>query len=200
MGTRLTLLPDERFLPLHERLRERVREAASAIDAGNFRELLDPLMRVVLEDAFRASDAHEGSVWLADDAQEHLVVAFNTGQHAARLENAFRQPLSRGIISMVFRNGQPFCENDVYRNTSQDGTLDRSLDVLTCAMIAVPFGFANEVRGVISCVKLKPASSTESDPPAFSPLDLQYVQRVGATLSRLLDFHLVATTVGWNRR
>src|SRR5690348_14245108 len=142
MGTRLTLLPDERFLPLRERLRERVREGAGAIDASNFRELLDPLMRAVLEDAFRAAGADEGSVWLADDAQEHLVVALNTGRSAERLENEFRQPLSRGIISMVFRNGQPFCENDVYRNASQDGTLDRSLDVLTCAMIAVPFGFA----------------------------------------------------------
>lgn len=200
MAARLTVLPDEAFVSLRERLRERVRDAADAVGPDNFGHVLDPVMRGVLAAAFDEIVASEGTVWLVDRAQEVLVPAFNTGPNAATLVNTFRQPLTQGLISMVFRNGQPFCENQVYLNESQDRTLDTSLSMLTCAMIAVPLDFAHSARGVISCVKLKPAASSEPDPPGFSPDDLHRIQRAASVLSRLLDFFLVGSSVGWLRR
>ena len=197
MHERFTLLPDQQFAVLHERLRERVNAAARMLDASTFGDVFDPVMRGVLDDAFANVGAGEGTVWLADADQEHLIPAYNTGAHAAQLVNTFRQPLSRGLISMVFRNGQSFCENDVYRHADQDKTLDHSLQLLTYAMIAVPWYFAHAVRGVISCVQLKAADGSGPDPSGFSADALHRIERTAAVLTRLMEHYLVGTTVAW---
>jgi hypothetical protein len=197
MNDRFTLLPDQQFAALRERLRERVSAAARVLDANTFADVFDPVMRGVLDDALTSVEAHEGTVWLADANQEYLVPAYNTGAHAAQLVNVFRHPLDRGHISMVFRNSQSFCENDVYRHPEQDRTLDQSLHVLTCAMIAVPWYFAHAIRGVISCVQLKPADDSAPDPSGFSVDALHRVERSAAVLTRLMEHYLVATTVAW---
>jgi hypothetical protein len=197
MSTRFNLQPDQRFTPLREQLHERVRTAAGALDAETFGDFFDPLMQLTTRDGFDAVQAHEGTIWLADATEEHLVPAFNTGPNADELVNRFRQPLTQGLISLVFRNGQSFCENEVYRNAQQDKTLDTRLQLLTCAMIAVPLYFAQNVRGVISCVQLKAADADVPDPPGFPPSAIHRIERLSAVLGRLLDLTLVGTTVGW---
>lgn len=197
MPSRFNLQPDQRFSALRDHLSERVGQAAAALDAATFADFFDPLMQLTTQDAFAGIQAHEGTIWLADAAEEYLIPAYNTGANAAQLVNNFRQPLTQGLISLVFRNGQSFCENQVYRNAQQDKSLDTKLQVLTCAMIAVPLYFAQNVRGIISCVQLRPADSTEPDPPGFPPEAIHRIERLSAVLGRLLDFALVGTTVGW---
>jgi len=197
MPTRFNLQPDQRFISMREHLHERVREAAAALDGETFADFFDPLMQLTVRDAFDAVQAHEGTIWIADNAQEYLVPAFNTGPNAAEFVNKFRQPLNQGLISLVFRNGQSFCENQVYKNAQQDKTLDSKLHVLTCAMIAVPLYFAQNVRGVISCVQLKDANAATPDPSGFSPAAILRIERLSAVLGRMLDLSLVGTTVGW---
>jgi hypothetical protein len=196
---RLNLQPDARFSPLREALHERIREAAQSIDASTFYDVFDPLMRLTAQDAFDSVGADEGTIWLADSKEENLVPSYNSGSRALSFVNQFRQPLARGLISLVFRNGQSFCENEVYRNAKQDPTLDKRLEVLTCGMIAVPFYFALEVRGIISCVKLK-ANEDAPDPSGFSPESIHRIERVAAVLGRMLDLSLVGTTVGLRMR
>jgi transcriptional regulator with GAF, ATPase, and Fis domain len=197
MSTRFNLQPDQRFAPLREQLHERVRTAADALDAETFGDFFDPVMQLTTRDGFDAVQAHEGTIWLVDAIEEHLVPAFNTGPNADQLVNRFRQPLTQGLISLVFRNGQSFCENEVYKNAQQDKTLDTKLRLLTCAMIAVPLYFAQNVRGVISCVQLKAADSDAPDPAGFPPSAIHRIERLSAVLGRLLDLTLVGTTVGW---
>lgn len=197
MTSRFNLQPDHRFSGMREHLHERVRTAAAALDAETFADVFDPLMELTTRDAFEAIGAHEGTIWLADAAEEYLVPAFNTGPSAAQLVNKFRQPLTHGLISLVFRNGQSFCENQVYRNAQQDKTLDSKLQVLTCAMIAVPLYFAQNVRGVISCVQLKAAGAQVPDPPGFPPSAIHRMESLAAVLGRLMDLTLLGTTVGW---
>lgn len=196
MSTRFNLLSDPRFTPLHSALRERVLAAAEALDAQTFPDVLDGLMRSVVQSGFAASGAHEGTVWLVDQPQENLVPVYNTGPNAADFVGKLRQPLSRGLISMVFATEQPFCENDVHLHQAQDKTVDQSLGLVTCAMIAVPFYFAQRLRGVISCVQLKPAGRSD-DPPGFSPASLRHMQLASHLLTRLIDHRLVGVTVGW---
>src|SRR5690348_11054245 len=131
--TRLNLLPDPRFEALSPDLHSRIDAAADAIDAETFPDVFDPLMRNVLRLGFTGAGAHEGTLWLADRAQEHLIGVYNTGPDA-HLVRTFRQPLSAGLISLVFQSEQPFCENDVYRQVQQDKTIDRKLGKVTCAM------------------------------------------------------------------
>ena len=196
MPTRFNLQPDQRFAPLRENLHQRVREAASLLDAETFSDFFDPLMQAVTRDGFDAVGAHEGTVWLVDSEEKFLVPAFNTGPNAAQFVNQIRQPLTKGLVSLVFRNGQSFCENDVYRNAQQDKTVDTTLVQVTFAMIAVPLYFAQNIRGVISCVQLRNPGDKE-DPSGFSPESILRIERLSAILGRLLDLSLVGTTVGW---
>jgi hypothetical protein len=197
MAARFNLQPDPQFSHQRDRLRERVNSAAASLTAETFADLLDPLMQLTARDAFDAASAHEGTIWLADSDEKYLVPAFNTGARADQVIGVYKQPLTNGLISMVFKNGQTFCENGVYRNAQQDKALDESLDVLTCAMIAVPLSFALEVRGVISCVQLKPAGLDTPDPAGFPPSSIYRIERLAAVLGRLLDYSLVGTTVSW---
>lgn len=201
--TRFNLLPDPRFDSLKDVLRERVKAAADALGPDSFPDVLDGVMRNVLQSAFAAAGAHEGTVWLAPveapgAAPEALIPVFNTGASAGTWVGKFRQPMGKGLISGVYAYEQPFCENDVHLNARQDPTLDRSLGVRTQAMIAVPLYFAGSVRGVVSCVQLVGTDSgSAGNPPGFSMEDLRQVQFASEILTRLIDHWLVGITVAW---
>jgi hypothetical protein len=196
VSARLNLLPDPAFVDLKAALSERLERMASNIHAGQFGALLDPLMRQTLERGFIEAGADEGTVWVLDDTAENLVPAFNTGPDAAQLVGTFKQPLNAGLICMVFATEQPFMENEVRKNAAQSKLLDSLLAVQTCAMIAVPFHFVHDCRGVISCVQLKRPGSPQ-EPAGFRPEHLARVQRTSALLSKLLEFRLLSRAVGW---
>jgi hypothetical protein len=198
MSQRFTLLPDPRFAGLRNALEERVLAGADAITPEALPDVLDPTMRATLHNAFAAAGAPDGLVWLLDGAREHLVPAYGVGPNSTALVGTFRQPLSsHPLIGMVLASEQPFCENEVYRNAGQDKTVDRKLGMLTCAMVAVPFYYGRRIRGVISCVQMKPAAGDLPDPAGFSLDDLAHVQHAALVVSRLLDHWLIGVSVGW---
>jgi hypothetical protein len=129
----------------------------------------------MLEHLFAEIGASEGTLWLLDETRQALVPVWNSGPHAADFVGKHRQPVEAGLIGLVCATEQAICENAVYRHAGQDPTLDRTLGLLTCAMIAVPFRIRGELRGIVSCVKLKKADSTEPDPPPFTSEDLAAV-------------------------
>lgn len=194
--SRLTLLPDERFAPLLPSLQECLASAVNSFTAENFASMLDDTMRRAIQLAFRQAGADEGTVWLVDEAKEALVPAYNTGPNAEQFVAKFRQPLDRGLVSMVFGNEKPFTENEVPKNAKQDKTLDSKLKVQTLAMIIVPFYFLDGCRGVISCVKLDVPGRKAAKPEGF-PENAQTLLVHGATvLGRLLDLRVLSITLG----
>jgi len=195
-----TFLPDERFAALQSALEQRVASMCDSIAPAHFCEFLDPLMRMVFTQGIRRVGAHEGTIWLLDDEHENLVAALNSGPCADTFVGQFKQPLSSGMISMVCASEQPVCENEVYQSQLHDKTLDRTLRVLTCAMIAVPLYFARQLQGVVSAVILKPADDAVPDPPGFSAENLREVQLMTDVLTRLIDHRLLAMAVGWESR
>ena len=197
MSTRLNLLPDPALERLKPALAERLAAIGASIDAEQFRTLLDPLMRRVLQSGFIEAGAHEGTVWLLDGARENLVAAFNTGPDADKIMRGFKQPLNSGLICMVFASEQPFLENEIRRNAQQSRLLDTMLQTETHAMIAVPFYFLKSCRGVVSCVQRKTPGSGEPDPPGFQPAHLAIIEQTSAALSRLIDFRLLGQVTGW---
>ena len=196
MTDRWTILPDPHFAERKADLSHRLRLASQAIHPDHFPALLDPLSESVLRRGFSEATSHEGSVWLLDAEGKHLIPAFNTGPHASEFVGRFKQPFNRGLIGMVLASEQPFVENEVFKNARQDKALDQLLQVQTYALIAVPFYLFKTCRGVISCVQLKAPSSSESDPPGFTPEHLSSVQCAAGLLSRLLEYHLLSSTVG----
>ena len=196
MSERLNLLPDPAFAALKPALAARMATLGAEIQAAQLAHLLDPLLRKILQQGFTEAGAHEGTVWLVDATGEFLVPAYNTGPHATEMVGKFKQPLSAGLISMVFATEQPFLENEVSQNAQQSKLLDSQLQVQTHALIAVPFYLLDACRGVVSCVQLKAAGAV--DPPGFRPEHLASVQAAAALLARLIEYRLLSRTVGWD--
>lgn len=196
MAGRLTVLTDDRLDVLRPVIDARVKAAADLVGEAAFDEFFDRTMRAQLVEALASADAHEGTVWLLDQTRSFLVPRFNSGPNAERFVGSFRQSLRSGMISMVVATEQPVCENDVLKNEQRDQTLDRKLQLITCAMLAVPFYFAGELRGVISAVQLKPAASTAPEPPGFTGENLNTLQLAASVLSRMIEHQLMSLALG----
>jgi GAF domain-containing protein len=165
---------------------KRIIRRASADDI--VRILDAPVQRLFAREV-GAVGADEGSVWWADPERSALTIVLNSGPHRDRLVGTFSQPLSAGLISMVFATQQPFGESDVARNRTQDSTLDQKLGVRTEAMIAVPLVMNDLPVGVISCVQLqhtvRPAALTP-----FGPDAMHRMQDLSIVVGRLLHYGL----------
>lgn len=189
------MLNDDRLDVLRAVVEARVKMAAQMVGETAFEEFFDGTMRAHLVKAIAAAQAHEGSVWLLDETRSCLVPRFNSGPHAASFVGSFRQSLRAGMISMVVATEQPICENQVHQNQQQDPALDRQLQLLTCAMLAVPFYFAGELRGVISAVQLK-ESADAPEPPGFTAENLDTLQLGAEVLSRMVEHQLLSLALG----
>ena len=153
--SRLNILPDPRVEPLVAGIQARLNQIAGLVNADNFTDLLTPLATALLLDAFERVGAHEGTVWLADAANCCLIPAFNNGPNAAELRK-IRQPLDKGITSMVFANEQPFVMN--HDRSGMDPTVQERLKVRVTAQIIVPLYFLGECRGVAATNPRPPVS------------------------------------------
>ncbi|MFT5466369.1 MAG: hypothetical protein ACI8UO_001469 [Verrucomicrobiales bacterium] len=160
-------------------------KAGAAAAKSRLGKQLDPVCRRELIEGFNRAGADEGTLWIADLNGYRLIPIFNSGPESAEFVEKFRQPLDRGVVSMVFNSGQPFCENEVYKSSGHDDTVDKELGQVTAAMIATPLFFANELRGVVSCVKLGKGE--------FEVGDLDSMQHTVVILERLLDWALLQT-------
>ena len=154
--------------------------------------LLDEACLNLLSRAFERVGGCEGTVWLYDHA-ENLVAVYNSGAEAASLVG-FRQPMGSGIISMVYAQQQPYCENSIRASSGHDDTLDRKISKHTSAMIAVPFYFGFGLRGVVSCVQLEEVGS--SGKKGFSSADVAELSRVTQVVERLLNETMVTSVLG----
>jgi hypothetical protein len=205
-SVRANFLPEQRFIPLRPVLQEHLAKIGDAISPANFLSICDEILLKLLTESFQRVCADEGSIWLLDEGKQHLVVAYNSGPNADKIVG-FKQPLNKGIISLVVASERAFIESNVYKNAKYSADLDEKLHNTTYAMIAVPLYFLNHLRGVISCVQLfdvlvqqgepVPAGKT---PQGFKPQHLVAIQTASAVIKDLIDYRLLGTAVGWNRR
>ncbi len=193
----IQFLPDLELEPLRDHLDKRIIEILGDLNAAGLGHQLvgQPIMSH-LGAAFHAAGATEGTLWLLDEATEELVPVYNNGVQAEKMISTVRHPISSGLIGMVFSTEQSFCENAVYKNQLQDKTIDRNLDVITCAMIAAPVYFSRHLRGVISCVRLKSTKLDQPDPPAFAQREFRHIQVATETLRRLIEHRLYELALG----
>ncbi len=190
------MLTDDRLDVLRPVIDARVKATAELVGEGAFDEFFDRTMRAHLVDALAGAQAHEGTVWLLDKTRSFLVPRFNSGPHAESFVGSFRQSLRSGMISMVVATEQPVCENDVRENQQQDKSLDQKLGLATCAMLAVPFYFAGELRGVISAVRLKGPNEPAPVPPGFTAENLATLQLASSVLARMIEHQLMSLALG----
>jgi hypothetical protein len=203
---RANFLPERRFLPLRPALQEHLTKIGEAISPENFLSICDEVLLKVLRETFERISADAGSIWLLDQEKKFLVATYDSGPNSREIVG-FKNSLSEGIISLVVASEQAFIENQVYKNKSHNAALNKKLGKTTYAMIAVPLYFLDQVRGVISCVQLLDVFVQEGQaapvgrtPPGFGPRDLRAVQTTAAVIRDLIDYRLIGTAIGWNRR
>jgi hypothetical protein len=196
---RFNLLPDPKFFTQINALEDRISAAANLLNPDTFLDFADKVTLAALDQGFRLARGDEGTIWLADRSAGALIPVYNSGPRAEKWIGKFSQPLNTGIVSMVFSTEQPFCENEVWRNVTQDPTLDQMLAVQTESMIAVPFYFARECRGVISCVKLAGSDGMKKNPDGFTMESMREISLAVAILSSLFDYKLLSSVLGWER-
>lgn len=154
--------------------------------------LIDSGALLLLRESFTAAGGCEGTVWLIDPKAGELVACYNSGAESRRLVG-FRQPIGQGIVSMVFAQQHPYCENHIAASAGHDDTLDRKIAKHTTAMIAVPFYFAFGLRGVVSCVQLAEAPKSRV---GFSSADVETLSRAVNLVERLIDGTLLTALLG----
>lgn len=159
---------------------------------GQLVSLVDAASLNLLKEAFAAAGGCEGTIWLIDPESDELVASYNSGGEADKLVG-FRQPTSQGIVSLVFVQQQPYCENRIGASAGHDDTLDRKIAKHTTAMIAVPFYFAFGLRGVVSCVQLAEAPRSRE---GFHSADVETLARAVNLVGRLIDGTLLTSLLG----
>jgi hypothetical protein len=194
---RFTLLSDPRFRKHFSNLIDRLDKAAKLITRETFDDFADDMITTVLENSFSAAGADEGTLWLANPGKRELDAVFNNGPTAQKVLK-LSQTLDRGLISMVFSTGQPFCENNISENPEHDKTIDRQTGSLTTAMIAVPFYFAQECRGIVSCVHLTNKPGSALSRKGFDMESMREITWAASLLTRLFDFKLISRIIGYH--
>ena len=151
----------------------------------------------LLRDAVTATDADDGALWLVDDLKRELRPCFSIGQHCEIFLNEIRQPLTSGLISMVFFTEDSICEAEVGSRSEYCPDVDSRLGAKTKAMIAIPVFFAQRCRGVFSAVLFEASSKTKHK-EAFLHSDFEKLSQACTIWSELIDSQLagVAMQVG----
>lgn len=194
IGSRTRILRSPEYSGLGVDLIEHLESWIRASEPNELCGLLDTACIGLLVDGFRQVGGCEGAVWLVDRAEENLVAVYNSGDDADSLVG-FEQPIGSGIISMVYGQQQPYCENSIGPSAGHDDTLDRKIKKHTSAMIAVPFYFASGLRGVISCVQLAEVE-TAGARDGFSSNDVADMSRIANIVGRLVDETLLTSVLG----
>lgn len=212
MAAPFSSFPDPELTPLEEKLASRRDQFARHALTAQPASLIEGLPARLIHQALGSIAADEGSVWLAMDNAQVLVPVWNNGPDAARFVNSFRLPATLGITGLVFTSGLAACESEVCFHQLQNRDLDRTLGVLTWAMLAVPLKFAGELRGVITAVRLirladlpgliQMPESLAGFPPGYRPpaafavADLQAMETTAAAVGRLIEHRLTAWILG----
>src|SRR3954467_2004573 len=106
-STRANFLPEQRFVPLRPALQEHLAKLGVAITPENFLSVCDEMVLKILKETFARIGADEGSIWLLDPEQHHLVGAFNSGPNTEK-STGCRQPVSKGIVTLVVASEPAF--------------------------------------------------------------------------------------------
>ena len=143
----------------------------------------------LLREAVRFVGADEGALWLVDDLTRELRPCFSVGSHVGIFLRELRQPLSEGLISMVFFTENSICESDVGARKEYSPLVDLRLGAKTRAMIAIPVFFAQRCRGVFSTVLFE-RENEEKIKDSFRQVDFDTLSRAAALWSELMDSQL----------
>ncbi|MFT5471482.1 MAG: hypothetical protein ACI8UO_006616 [Verrucomicrobiales bacterium] len=182
-----SIQPDPVLAQHSAAIEQRLVEAVNGLTTEDLEQLLGAVGREMVSVTIAALQADSASIWLADAARTKLVVCHSEPNNGL-LER--EQPLNEGLISLVLGSEKSICQNQVYKNAQHSKRIDSELAQITCSMIAAPFYAGGQLRGVLSCVKLKD-SLEAPDPPIFTAANLSRITRLSSAMERLLNYRIL---------
>ncbi|MGB0370353.1 MAG: GAF domain-containing protein [Opitutales bacterium] len=165
---------------------EKIADWIAAAGPLNVGELVGETTRFVCANVFEKMGACEGSLWWNFPDSDYLEVCYNSGAAAERLVGQVRQPLSEGIISLVFHTGEPAYTNQINENPDHSKQIDIELSQQTSRMLASPLMLGEEIVGVISAVVL-----SEDSTKRFEYSDLESAHHLTEILQSLWERHVM---------
>lgn len=159
---------------------------AKLVGPRELAETFDDTSLQLLHHAAQRVRCTEASIWLVDREARALRMMYNTGPRAEQLVDVLTQPLSAGIISLVFQSEQGLIENRIRESSSHSKQVDDALSQETVALVAVPLHLFGVCVGVLSSVHLEKAPDTSSN-AAFRLSDLRDLEMVSSVLQRLVE-------------
>ena len=185
------LLPDPELEEQGDRVSRALERYAKRLRSGELCGLIDAPVEAAIKGLTDLVGGDSGALWITDEQRDNLVVAFCSSENSGLV--GCSQPLSEGLISLVFASEQPICETNVYADARHSKAIDEMTGNKTDAMVAVPFYLGGVLRGVLSVVRFKVSVEGER---GFSLEQFQLVQRGAVTTERLLNLELVKVILG----
>lgn len=120
----------------------------------------DPFYRSLLALAGDQIQAESVALFLLNTEEEHLEVVISRPDVSFL---GFKQPLDRGIVSMVVWSEHGVSISDVSEHNMFDDTADRTREFKTESMMATPLLLRGRVMGVLSAVNKREALEFSDD-------------------------------------
>lgn len=100
-----------------------------------------------------ATGANETSIWIPSDDGQCLVMEHNPSWPAGA-ERKPSQPIGDGLVSEVYRTGEPMEDTGMYKSPVASDRVDKAFLQKTVAMMASPIWNGNTVAGVLVIVQI----------------------------------------------
>lgn len=181
------IAPDPQLSEHSDAIERRLAAVIRGITPQSFHELIGDPGLSVMRSTMSCLDGHSMSIWLADEAEENLVVSHTLPDPDFV---GWSQPVDEGLIGLVYASEQSLCENRVYANAEHSKRVDEALSQVTCALVATPFYVGGTLEGVLSCVQLKD-SLDDPDPSGFTARNMNRLRRLSTVLERLVNYKLL---------
>lgn len=137
----------------------------------------DTVLQSVIDDLVGSVQAQEGAILLADEEESSLV--FCVTSHTVELVG-MRQPLDRGIVSLVFSLQEPMVVEDVKSDARHDDAVDRRVGSVTENMLVMVVSDKTHRYGVMTAIN-------SGKDAGFEPQDLAAYERYSEVVVRRLQ-------------
>ena len=115
---------------------------------------LEPVLDRIMDRVVKATATGAGTLFLLDDAGDHLIFQTVKGPRANRLAGQQMQA-DEGIAGWVVQTGSPYLASNVHQDPHWSGRVDQKLKFETHNLLAAPLQAAGKILGVIEVLNKK---------------------------------------------
>lgn len=162
------------------------------LNLTNFKLLVDDVVAKTMSNILDHVNGHAIAIWLKENgAEEKLTIACNVGDKGASVEGLVSQPLSAGLVSKAYRDGQVVCHQGLFKHREQSLSVDKALNQITAHQIASPFRLFGNRVGAVTVVQTLAKGIEQHSEWGFTKEDISHFETGVEILQRLIELNLI---------